>query len=334
MKISKKKFIVITSIFPPTEAVKKLSKMKEWQLIVVGDKKTPQEWKYKNVIYLSPKQQQLLDFNIIKYLPWNHYSRKMIGYLYAMKEGAEVIYDTDDDNIPLSNWYEPKFTGRYKTLSGIPFVNIYTYFTKKKVWPRGFPLQALLNVKKAIKKYKNSSIKIWQFLANNDPDVDAIYRLTDNTPINFKKNISVVLDKNTIAPINSQNTFFSKEAFPLLFLPAFVTFRFTDILRGFVAQPILWSKNHQVGFGGATVVQKRNKHDHLKDFSSEIPMYLNSETVVQISKQTVSPLLSYSDNLIKIYTKLNKISIVSKKELLLVKAWKIDIEKLTTKHHP
>ena len=39
-----KKHIVITSIFDPTEAVIAFSKMKDNQLIVVGDKKTPQDW--------------------------------------------------------------------------------------------------------------------------------------------------------------------------------------------------------------------------------------------------------------------------------------------------
>lgn len=326
-----KKFIIITSIFSPTESIKKFSKIKDWKIIVVGDKKTPKNWKFDNVIYLSPEQQKKLGFEITKYLPWNHYSRKMIGYLYAMKEGAEIIYDTDDDNIPLSDWFEPKFTGKHKTLSGPEFINIYSYFTNKKVWPRGFPLKELLKIKKVDTKCKNNSIKIWQFLANNDPDVDAIYRLTDNTPIIFKNKPPLVLDKNTISPLNSQNTFFKKESFPLLFLPAFVTFRFTDILRGFVAQPIIWSNNSRVGFGGATVTQERNDHDYLKDFKSEIPMYLDSEKVIQLAKKEVESNLSYLDNLVKIYYKLNKISIVSKKELLLIDAWKNDIEKLTKK---
>ena len=34
-------FIVTTTIFKPSTAVKKFSKIKDWKLIVVGDKKTP-----------------------------------------------------------------------------------------------------------------------------------------------------------------------------------------------------------------------------------------------------------------------------------------------------
>ena len=37
------KFIVTTTIQPPTEATKKFSQMDGWKLVVVGDKKTPHD---------------------------------------------------------------------------------------------------------------------------------------------------------------------------------------------------------------------------------------------------------------------------------------------------
>jgi len=324
------KFIVITSIFAPTEAIKKFSKIPEWNIIMVGDKKTPPTWKYKNVTYLSIKKQEKLGFEILKILPWNHYSRKMIGYLYAIKCGAEIIYDTDDDNIPLSNWHEPTFEGTYPILDAGGFVNIYSYFTKNKIWPRGFPLQYVATHKHPDKeplKTKKKHIGIWQFLANNDPDVDAIYRMTDNTPVVFKKGAPIVLAKKSISPINSQNTFFTKEAFPLLYLPAFVTFRFTDILRGLVAQPILWTKDLHVGFDTATVVQKRNPHNYLKDFESEIPVFLYSETVTAIAGKLSNKKNNFPKNLLRIYSELEVKEIVTKKELKLLNAWNKDVQR-------
>ena len=42
---------------------------------------------------------EALPYNIIPLLNWNHFGRKNVGFLYAMHHGAEVIYDTDDDNI-------------------------------------------------------------------------------------------------------------------------------------------------------------------------------------------------------------------------------------------
>ena len=38
------KWIVVTTIQHPTEAVKALNYLKGWKLIVVGDRKTPKNW--------------------------------------------------------------------------------------------------------------------------------------------------------------------------------------------------------------------------------------------------------------------------------------------------
>ena len=81
---SVKNAIVITSIFSPTEAVQKFSSLENYQLIVIGDKKTPSDWYCSNVDYFSVEEQQQFDFQLNKLLPYNHYSRKMLGYLISM----------------------------------------------------------------------------------------------------------------------------------------------------------------------------------------------------------------------------------------------------------
>ena len=45
-----KKYIVCTSINKPTLAVKKFDQMKDWNLVIVGDKKTPKNYKLKKRI--------------------------------------------------------------------------------------------------------------------------------------------------------------------------------------------------------------------------------------------------------------------------------------------
>lgn len=327
-----KKFIVITSIFPPTEPVKQFAALKDWQLVVVGDKKTPLDWHLDNVVYLGPNDQEKLGFSTLKHLPWNHYCRKMIGYLYAIKEGAEQIADSDDDNQPLEGWPAlPDPGANSKVISGTKFINAYKYFTDEFVWPRGFPLNHVLKEGRPVERFDSAKVGIWQFLANGDPDVDAIYRLTINKPITFKEAPAIILDKNTACPFNSQNTIFSKEVFPLLFLPAFVTFRFTDILRGLVAQPILWKNNFQLGFGKATVFQDRNPHDYLQDFNSEIPVYLHSERVIDVAEQTLvaKDEGSISENLKSVYRALEKEKIVNNQELTLLNYWLNDVGKLS-----
>lgn len=323
-------YLIITSIFPPTDAVKEFAKLNDWHLVVVGDKKTPADWQHPNVTYLGPEAQEATGFETVKHLPWNHYCRKMIGYLYAIQQGAERIADTDDDNEPLAGWPQLP-TNRPTLLGNVPFANIYEYYTDHRVWPRGYPLNLLLSDKKPTRTPDGPEPAIWQFLANEDPDVDAIYRLIDNTPINFKDGGHFVLDKGTVCPFNSQNTIFSSKAvFPLLYLPAFVTFRFTDILRGLVAQPVLWQQNKRLGFGPATVVQKRNPHNYLKDFESEVPVYLNAEKVITIAIDALkdSNATGSGEQLLVVYSALREAAIVTDDELTLLKAWVADCKKL------
>ena len=70
-------------------------------------------------------------------------------------------------------------------------------------------------------------------------------------------------------------------------------FRFTDILRGLVAQPILAAYGYQGGFTGATVVQKNNPHDYMKDFVSEIPLCERSRRVIQSRLGSVFAKVNY-----------------------------------------
>lgn len=324
-----KKHIVITSIFNPTEAVLAFSKLKDYQLIVVGDMKTPEDWHCLNVDYISVKQQESLDFELAKVLPYNHYCRKMLGYLKAIKNGADYIIDTDDDNIPKDNWNFPYFEQEYDCISeDRGFVNIYQLYTKEKIWARGLPLN-LINRQFELENdltAKNCRVGIWQGLADEDPDVDAIYRLTSDTPCYFEEREPIVLGKGTISPFNTQNTIIRKELFPLMYLPTYVTFRYTDILRGLIAQPIMWLYGYKLGFTNATVIQKRNPHDYMKDFISEIPMYETCEKVIELVSRVISSSDCIETNLYKAYNALLIENIVSDKEIVTLEAWLKDLK--------
>jgi hypothetical protein len=324
-----KNYIIITSIFPPTKAVREFAKFKNYKTIVVGDKKTPKEYHNSGTTFLSVDTQSELGYNLYKELPFNHYCRKNLGYIFAIDEGAEIIIDTDDDNIPYSHWSFPEFNGEYDHLnSESGFINIYNLFTDQNIWPRGLPLNRIKSklITSQIQK-GNSNVGIWQGLTDGDPDVDAIYRLLDDAPCFFNKRSPVILDSGTVSPFNSQNTAFRKELFPLLYLPATVTFRFTDILRSFVAQPVMWLYKYSLGFTQATVKQERNPHDYMKDFKSEVPCYLEGEKVIDIITKRISSSFSIYDNLVIAYEELHKNRIVEKNEIVLVKSWISDLQK-------
>ena len=51
------------------------------------------------LVFLSYEDQVKMSSNLVKRLPCNSFGRKNIGYLYAIAQGAKVIFDFDDDNI-------------------------------------------------------------------------------------------------------------------------------------------------------------------------------------------------------------------------------------------
>jgi hypothetical protein len=164
-------------------------------------------------------------------------------------------------------------------------------------------------------------VGVWQGLADGDPDVDAIYRLVVGAPCVFGQRDPVVLGPGTLSPWNSQNTAIRRELFPLLYLPVTVTFRFTDILRGLVAQPIMALAGYQLGFLSATVVQERNPHDFMADFESEVPMYTQCRRVIELVEASVSASCSLPRNLEAAYEALAQQGIVAPRELTTLRAW-------------
>ena len=47
------KFVTTTTINPPTKAVKLYDSLEDWNLIVVGDEKTPKNYKLNNGLFLD-----------------------------------------------------------------------------------------------------------------------------------------------------------------------------------------------------------------------------------------------------------------------------------------
>jgi hypothetical protein len=168
------------------------------------------------------------------------------------------------------------------------------------------------------------SIGVWQGLADGNPDVDAIYRLvTPAEPVRFDKRPPVALGPGQYCPFNSQNTLWSPAAYPYLYLPVTVSFRFTDILRGYVAQRLLWHHGMHLGFTGASVYQDRNPHDLMRDFEDEIPCY---RLVSAIAERLDGVALTDEplENVVRAYESLVSADLVPKAELPYVHGWAAD----------
>jgi hypothetical protein len=71
--------------------------------------------------------------------------RKNLGYLWAIQNGAQQVYETDDDN-ELITAYLPTFDGLQAYVyngTNQTVVNPYAYFGYPHIWPRGYPLDQI-----------------------------------------------------------------------------------------------------------------------------------------------------------------------------------------------
>jgi hypothetical protein len=310
---------VVTTINKPTKAIEVLHEKFGSNLIVVGDKKTPAGWEYKDTKYISPNKE-----------PFNSYARKNFGYLEAMRMGSELIYDTDDDNIPNKKWRLRQAAIRAIQVSSIGWVNVYNNLSEEILfWARGFPLNKLNSTSKEVLLTEDINSSIQQGVADGEPDVDAIWRLIFNKKIDFKWDKSIFLTENSWSPFNSQSTWFFKKAFPLMYLPVHATFRMCDIWRSFIAQKCLWQIGEGVTFHSPSeVFQDRNEHDLLKDFEDEIPGYLKNDLIVEIlsSLKLKQGEENMCDNLLKCYHALVEKNILPLQEISSVIEWITDYE--------
>lgn len=255
------------------------------------------------------------------------------------QEGAELIYETDDDNIPYNSFLgiiDRHVEGRLVQKTG--WENVYIHFTDDRIWPRGFPLEYItqsLNNETVLGQRQLWDCPIQQFLADGDPDVDSIYRLTTETETKFRSN-TVILSKGTFCPFNSQNTLWWSEVYPLLYLPSFVSFRMTDIWRSFIAQVCLYQVGKHLAFREATVFQVRNEHSLIRDFKDEVPGYLNNVKIMEIlSNLNLSSRQSdMGQNLRLCYQKLVEAGFVAEEELHLVDLWLQDLLKIKASNFP
>lgn len=325
------KFIVITTINHPTPAVKKIAEIPDFKTIIVADKKTPADFNCQNTFLLSLPDQLALDSDFAKKCPYNHYSRKNIGYIKAIAEGATLIAETDDDNLPKENFLKsPALSVKGRLIKKTGWENIYSHFTDEKIWPRGFPLEYVsqsFSPHPTLDGQSTFDCPIQQYLADGEPDIDAICRLTAKTDINFRSG-TVILAEDAYCPFNSQNTIWWPEAFPLLYLPCTATFRMTDIWRSFVAQVCLHKTGKKIAFHESTTFQKRNQHSIIKDFADEVPGYLNNAKIMELLTA-----LTLSDkphrliqNMRLCYEKLVVAGFLQKTELNLLNLWLKDIK--------
>ncbi|XP_064650525.1 uncharacterized protein LOC135502017 [Lineus longissimus] len=331
------KWVVITTIFNLTDAVKDLLKMPKWCVVLVGDKKGPKEVPpFPNLFFLDMAWQERCPYHICQHLPWNHFARKNIGYMYAVANGAEWIYDTDDDNFPKFPKSEPLLDSSIKfdliQVAGHVY-NPYIPYIKPDttLWPRGLPLDKVkdpntknMRVIGAVKPEKVAAIN---FLAQTHPDVDAIYRLTKKIPFQFEMVEKYhALPHYVMSPYNAKATLHAQFAFWGLLLPASVNGRVSDIWRSYFTQRLVWDTDGHIAFGPPYVNQIRNAHSYMVDFHNEMDVYYKTRRLIKFLVNWIPKTVSLAQNMVDLYIELYQIDIIGRADIDLAMAWIRDLE--------
>ncbi|XP_063442127.1 uncharacterized protein LOC134722435 [Mytilus trossulus] len=338
---------VVTTIFSPSKAVQYIDTLHDWCLLVVADIKTPPEHIYlkhlsnRNTKYLTIVEQKHRYPMLAEAIPFNHFGRKNIGYIYAIQHKAKMIWDFDDDNIGIVD------TMKFNSISTASdyaevctkyvtkIVNPYPYFgvNETYTWPRGFPLQLIKDnrtIPKECNAKEQKKVGIMQALANEQPDVDAIYRLTRKVPFNFSNNNkrALLIPRHSYTPFNAQATLWFSASFDLMPLPVSVNGRVSDIWRSYIAQFFLHKKNIYLGFLPPCVFQDRNPHNILKDFNAEMDLYEKSNQLIEfLSSSEAKNLYTIRE----VYEQLYVRNYIDISDLLFIQAWETTLSSVQNK---
>lgn len=329
--------VVVTSINAPNAILREIAAgavRTGCEFIVVGDTKSPSDFALEGCRFLSVEAQRKTGLRFAEDCPTRHYARKNIGYLLAASEGTDLIIETDDDNFPREAFFGARSRKIEATIApNSGWLNVYRYFTDANIWPRGLPLD---RISAPLAPFEGLPVRtvdcpIQQGLADENPDVDAVYRLILPLPQNFRTDRRIALGQGAWCPFNSQNTAWWPDAFPLLYLPAYCSFRMTDIWRSFVAQRIAWENGWHILFHEPTVWQDRNEHNLMRDFADEIPGYLHNERICRTLEDL--PLNggvgNIPQNLVRCYEALVSLEVIGAEELPLIAAWIADLEHIS-----
>jgi hypothetical protein len=295
------------------------------RMIVVPDRKTPRALyqavcaaRARDVDVLLPtldQQQDLLArLGMPSFIPWDSDNRRNIGYLLAWMTDAEYVISLDDDNLPV----ERDLLARHAVVLGAaarsevcscasgwfnPCDLLALERPAARIFARGFPYGRRTAAREqTATRVTEATVRINAGLWLGDPDVDAVTRLALQPVAKSASRAAVVLDRDTWAPLNTQNTAFHRDVTPAYW---FVRMgqrmlgsrldRFGDILSGYFAQACAKHLGHSLRIGPPTTHHVRNGHALLDDLRCELPGILLLEHLLEWLRECKLEGTSYAE---------------------------------------
>jgi hypothetical protein len=308
---------VTTTIYNPTflKAYAENSRYfghKNVAYIVVADKKTPPEAEetcaqIDNCLYMSVEVQEkyLEKFpELSKHLPWNTIARRNVGHLKAYENGADAIVMLDDDNLATSHdWVtQHGIVGQrgscHTVASRSGWCNVCDVLEEEhgvRFYPRGYPPAQRWNDGILTRQGDEVLPAVNAGLWINDPDIDALTRLERRLiTTGFKEDFAqkFALYPGTWCPWNCQNTAISRDALPSYFLSPY-TGRHLDIWASYITTKCVEAMGQHITFGVPLSYHDRSPHNLYKDLEQELPWIQETDSFVEVLRNTTADGSSY-----------------------------------------
>ncbi len=297
--------IVATTIFEPAfltgyeASLRQHDRLGETTLIVIPDRKTPasvaaaaETARARGFRVLCPELNEQ-DAFLRKlgcpdgFIPYNTDNRRNVGFLMALEQGCEVLISIDDDNFCLPG---DDFVGGHHVVGSSAtdpvlqtsdgWFNICTQLTGPEgpaIFPRGFPYAAQRATREVSTAPRPITLAMNAGLWLDEPDVDAVYRLSRRPKIREFTGRNLVLGPEVWSPINTQNTALTREAALTYYyvrmgfrLQGLTIDRFGDILSGYLTQKVVKHLGQGIRVGTPILDHRRTPHNLFKDLYHEL----------------------------------------------------------------
>ena len=311
------------------------------QVLVIGNHKQAPKCTNENIVYFNENYEEIVNLTSELSIHDSSNRKKLIGYLYAIKNGAKYIYETESD-IVLSKHLKECFHFN-KTVYGltlnntkVPYFNPYEHFGQPNIWPRGL-FEGVLNDNIG-NEYLNSEHKtaiVQHGMVNGNPDVDGIFRLTKEKSYKsfyayFDPNAPPFdLSRSVLAPYPSSNTLYHYQAFWSFYLAKSVPERYRDIYRSYWAQRLMWLIDGSVAFRGPFATQLKDYNEHyLKSYEEDQRYHPKLLKLIQFLKEWNCWELNFYDCVVDLTTEMAAKEFWSSEEIDRVKEWINNLNKL------
>jgi Reversibly glycosylated polypeptide len=297
--------MVFTTIYDPVlldtyyENFHRFGHLDDVEVIVVPDRKTPAvtfarcaDLAGKGMLVSCPamdEQERFLRSVGMRpeTIPYDSDNRRNVGYLMAYAAAPDFLISIDDDNYCRA---EEDFIAEHAVVRGgevrhavagarsglLNICDLLEMECPGPVYARGYPYRFRHQPQEIQTAEREIAVHVNAGLWLGDPDVDAITWLVSNPRAQRFKGRSVVLDRGTWTPVNTQNTSLRREAIPAYYfvrmrypLAGMPIDRYGDIFSGYFLQACAKHLGGYVRVGTPVADHRRNSHNYLTDATAE-----------------------------------------------------------------